>query len=120
MVFLNRNKYGAPYFGDVIESGGLRHDAGYSDYLGFAIGWKERLIIQKFLTRHNIPKNVRILELGASIGFMGKVATEEGYTNWTCVDWSDWCKRHEVFTIIEEDALVYLNSIPDNSYPDNS
>lgn len=115
-MVLNRNKYNAAYFGDVIESGGTRHDAGYSNYLELQTNYIARRNIKKFLTRHNIPKNAKVLELGAGVGFMGLVATEEGYTDWTCVDWSNWAKRHEVFPVIEESAIVYLQAQTDNSF----
>jgi len=115
-MVLQRNKYDAAYFGDVIESGGTRHDAGYTNYLELHTNWKQKLQIQKFLTRHNIPKTSKILELGAGVGFMGKIATEEGYTDWTCVDWSNWAKRHEVYPVTEEDGLVFLQAQTDNAF----
>lgn len=57
-----------------------------------------------------------MLELGAAIGFMGKIATEEGYTDWTCVDWSAWAKANEVYPVTEQDALSYLQAQADNSF----
>ena len=116
MVALIRSDYNAAYFGDVVESVGLRHDAGYSNYLELQTNYVQRRNIVAFLKRHNIPKNAKILELGAGVGFMGLVATEEGYTDWTCVDWSNWTKRHEVFPVIEEDAFIYVTAQPPASF----
>jgi len=115
-MVLNRSQYDAAYFGDLDESGGLRHKAGYSRYLISQTDGFEREGLEAFLLRHDIPKDVKVLELGAGIGFLGKVATDQGYTNWTCVDWSNWCKRHEVYPVIEEEALIYLQAQPDNSF----
>lgn len=115
-MVLNRNKYDAAYFGDLDESGGTRHTAGYSNYLELETNYVTRRNIVAFLTRHNIPKTAKILELGAGVGFMGLVATEQGYTDWTCVDWSNWAKRHEVFPVIEEEAQTYLELQTDNFY----
>ncbi len=115
-MVLTRNTYDAAYFGDVSESAGLRHDAGYSDYIQQQTNYIVRRRIIAFLRRHNIPKSAKILELGAGVGFMGLVATEEGYTDWTCVEWSNWCKRHEVFPIVEEDAFIYVTAQAPSSF----
>jgi len=111
---LKQNEYNESYFGD--PNSPLKHKAGYSNYLELQTNWVQRERIKKFLIRHNIPKNSKILELGAAVGFMGKIATEEGYKNWTCVDFSLWCKKNELSPIIEQDALSYLQSQPDNSF----
>jgi len=113
-MILKRKDYGAPYFGDPSQP--PKHDAEYSNYIELHTNWRAKRSIKKFLIRHNIPKNAKILEGGAGIGFMGKIATEEGYTNWTCVDWSNWCKRHEVYPVIEQDVLSYLQAQADNSF----
>ena len=68
------------------------------------------------MTRHTISLTATVLELGAAVGFMRKVAIEEGYTNWTSVDWSNWCKRHEVSVIVEQDGFSYLQAQADNSF----
>lgn len=115
-MVLQRSSYDASYFGDVIESSGLRHDGGYSDYIELQNNYKAREIIQRFLRRHAISKNAVILELGAGNGFMKLVAEEEGYTNWTAVDWSSWAKRHEVATVIEEDAFIFVTAQPPASF----
>ncbi len=114
MVLL-QSEYDAAYFGDTVESTGLRHEAGYSDYLFYETNWIQKKRIESLLRRYTVPKNAKIVELGAGVGFMGLVAQRLGYTDWTCLDWSNWCKRHEVYPVTEEDALVFLASIPDNS-----
>lgn len=115
-MVLNRNKYDAAYFGDVIESNGTRHVAGYTDYLELENNWKTRRQIVRFLARHAIPLNAKVLELGCGNGFMKLVATEQGYTDWTAVDWSAWCKLHEVAPIIEEDGVVFMDAQPADTY----
>lgn len=113
---LTSKDFSPAYFGDIEESRGLRHDAGYTNYLELETNYIAERNIKKFFTRHNIPKTVRVLELGSAVGFMGKIAKQEGHTDWVCVDWSNWCKRHEVYPVIEQDALTFLTSQDDNSF----
>lgn len=116
MTVLTKPQYDESYYRHDSLNVSNPHKAGYQDYLEGQVNWKEKQRIQRFLTRHNIPKDAKILELGSAIGFMGKIATEEGYTNWTCVDWSSWVKANEVFPVIEQDALSYLQAQADNSF----
>ena len=113
-MVLNLNQYDAAYFGD-IESD-LKRKSGYSNYLELHTNYIAKRNIKKFLIRHAIPKNAKVLELGAAVGFMGKVATQEGYTNWMCVDVSSWCKKHKVFPVTQQNALSYLRAQANNSF----
>lgn len=116
-MVLNQSEYNEIYFKKtVIDNIEQNHVAGYTNYIRQHTDWIEKRTIQRFLKRHNIPKTAKILELGAAVGFMGKIATEEGYTNWTCVDWSAWCKANEVYPIIEQPALTFLKAQADNSF----
>lgn len=113
---LKQLDYDEAYFMQNSKNVDRPHKAGYTNYFELQTNYIAERNIKAFLKRHNIPKNAKILELGAAVGFMGKVATEEGYTNWTCVDWSSWCKQNEVYPVIEQDVLSYLRAQADNSF----
>lgn len=115
-MVLTQSQYDAAYFDDREESNGLKHSAGYTEYLKFQTDHVRKAKILDFLNKHKIPKDATILELGAAVGFAGLIAKEQGYKNWTCLDWSDYCKKHEVYPIIKQDALTWLKTLDDNSY----
>ena len=57
------------------------------------------------------------LELGAATGYLGKLAREKGYTDWTCVDWSQWCQDNKVYdSLVNMDAIEFLKSRLDKSF----
>lgn len=113
---LTQAEYNAAYFGDDDERAGARHDAGYSNYL--------HLVTEKpYIKRPDRVFNAvsgRILELGCGVGTYAEMARSPTRTrralDWTALDWSNWCKRHEVTLIIEQDALSYLQAQADNSF----
>lgn len=110
-MVLAKSDYDAAYFGDIEESGGLRHDAGYSNYLEIVkeAGYQKRsdYVLSKV--------SGRILELACGVGTYVRLAKQRGL-DWVAVDASDWCKRHEEAPLIEQDALTYLQSQSDNSF----
>ena len=110
-MVLKLSDYNAAYFGDIKESGGSRHDAGYSEYLDIV---KEKPYLKRCERVLNVVSG-RILELGCGIGTYARIARSRGL-DWTAIDSSDWCKRHEVTNIIKTDALSYLKSQSDNSF----
>lgn len=110
-MVLTIDKYDAAYFGDVITSGGLRHEAGYSNYLEIV---KEKPYLKRADRAFNAVSG-KILELGCGVGTYAKEALNRGL-DWTALDSSNWCKRHEVTKIIEQDALTYLRSQANNSF----
>ncbi len=114
-MVLNINQYDAGYYGDVESD--LKRKSGYSNYLEQQSQALIQKRLQTFLDRYNIPKNAKILELGAGCGHLAKLARENGYTNWIAVDWSAWCQANKVFdSLIKQDALSYLQTQPDNSF----
>lgn len=110
-MILSRSQYDAAYFGDIIESGGLRHEAGYTYYLDLI---KEKPYLKRSDRVFNTASE-RILELGCGIGTYAKIALSRGL-DWIALDWSLWAKQHEVTPIIEEDALTYLLAQANNSF----
>lgn len=101
----------AAYFGDMKASGGLKHEAGYSNYLDS--------VKQSGYLKHAeyvLDKvSGKILELGCGIGVYAKEGISRGL-DWTAVDILTWCKEHEVTSIIKSDALAYLQTQDDNSF----
>jgi len=129
MVFLTISEYDAAYFGDLVESGGLAHDAGYTDYLE-KVNRKHRFDVGTPNKPYNVKneghkklleteglENAAIVELGGGTGTLGQVMIEEGFT-WHVVDVANWCFRHKVIPDInftEQDALSYLQAQGNNS-----
>lgn len=110
-MVLNNSEYNAAYYGDVKESGGLRHDAGYSNYLEII---KEKAYLKRSEDVLNKVSG-KILELGCGVGTYAKLAREKGL-DWTAIDFSEWCKRHEETQIIKAEAESFLLSQADNSF----
>ncbi len=115
MVKLSRNIYDGAYFGD--PNSDTKHKAGYTNYQYRSGQANQQRYLERFLNAHQIPKNAKVLELGAALGHLGKLATVNGYTNWTCVDWSQWCQDNKVYeTLVNEDAIEFLKSSADKSF----
>lgn len=57
----------------------------------------------------------KILELGCGVGTYAKEARKQDL-DWTAIDVSPWCKRHEATPIIKQDAMTYLQSQPNDSF----
>ena len=110
-MVLKQKDYDAAYFGDTIESGGLRHDAGYRYYLKLIL----QKPYQKRCDRFINAASGKILELGCGVGTYARKGRVQGL-DWTAIDVSNWCKRHEVTTIIENDALTFLQAQTNNSF----
>jgi len=118
-MVLTTDQYDAAYFGDTVESGGLRHDAGYSDYLEttkkfeankFGKVFNRKAEEWKKLLETLGLENTQITELGGGTGTLAATMLEDGF-DWTCVDVSNWCFRHKEIpdeNFIEQDALTYL------------
>lgn len=127
-MVLTTDQYDAAYFGDTVESGGLRHDAGYSDYLEataknrfnennptknfnpLAEEWK------KLLENEGL-ENAAIIELGGGTGTLAAAMLEDGF-DWTVVDVANWCFRHKEVpdeNFIEQEAIAYLEAQGNNS-----
>lgn len=118
-MVLNRNKYNAAYFGDITESDGLRHVAGYSNYLEQIRNSIHKKRIEDFIKKHNIQVRDKVLELGAGIGYYCEIALAKGI-EWNCLDVSQWCYDHAKLEtqsrFILQDAVTYLPTLVDNSY----
>ncbi len=115
MATLERTVYDAAYFGD--PNSDTKHRAGYSNYIEQSEQSHHQKKLNKFLNDHEIPKNAKVLELGAATGYLGKLATVNGYTNWTCVDWSQWCQDNKVYnSLINQDAIEFLESQSNKSF----
>ncbi len=129
MVALTTDEFEAPYFGDTVESGGLRHDAGYTHYLEKANA-KTRFDLSNRNRNYNLKRetikkqletegleNASIVQLGGACGHLAADMIEEGFT-WEVVDVSNWCFRHKVIPdniFTEQDALSYLQAQGNNS-----
>ena len=112
---LSRDEYDGAYYGD--KNFDLKHRAGYSDYKEQCEQSYHKKSLEKFLDNHKIPKDVTVLELGGGQGHLAKLATEKGYSNWTCVDWSQWCQDNKVYdSLVYMDAIAFLQAQPDNSF----
>lgn len=126
---LTTDEYDAAYFGDTDESGGLKHIAGYSNYLEKA-NEKSRFDTGNEgnpynIKRENLKKtletlgleNTSITQLGGGCGHLGAEMIEEGFT-WHVVDVSNWCFRHKVIpdeNFTEQEALPFLQAQGNNS-----
>lgn len=112
---LTRNEYDGAYFGD--PNFDLKHRAGYTNYKAQCSQSHHERKLKQFLESHNIPKDAKVLELGAGTGYLGKIARENGYDHWICVDWSQWCQDNKVFPeLINQDAIEYLQLQQNKSF----
>lgn len=105
-MVLNIEDYDAAYFGDVEESDGLKHEAGYTDYL-FQVTRKDRFDEEKKDQPYNarikklIDKvsdkdfsDLTVLDIGGAIGPYSEYGKSLGIKSWTVMDVSDWARRH--------------------------
>lgn len=113
-MVLKKIEYDAAYFGDTESD--LRRKSGYSNYLELETDWIAEKKWKDFIARHNLKPTDKILELGGAVGHFAKVAREQGL-NVVCIDWSQWSFDNKVIPdLIQEDALTYLQTQPDNSF----
>lgn len=106
--------FDAAYFG-AVESD-LKRKSGYSNYLEQQTSWIQKEFYEKFIVSHDFKPGDKILELGAAIGYFGKIAGINGL-NVECVDVSQWCydnRLHPSFT--KADVITYLGTLEDKSY----
>lgn len=129
-MVLTTDEYDAAYFGDVVESGGLRHDAGYTDYLEQSrkqsfnesnpgkVFNKRSEGFKKLLETEGL-EDTQIVELGGGPGDLAEVMLEDNF-DWTVVDVSPWCQAHSspfipAQNFILQDAQSYLEAQNNNS-----
>lgn len=129
-MVLTTDQYDAAYFGDTIESGGLRHTAGYTNYLeqvqktSFNENNPGKLFnaraerMKKLLETEGLEE-ASIIELGGGPGDLAEVMLEDNF-DWTVVDVSPWCQAHSSPFIppenfILQDAQSYLEAQNNNS-----
>lgn len=128
-MVLTTDSYNAAYFGDTVESGGLKHIAGYSNYLEHSTQ-KPRVDENDLNRPYNINtekwkklfetlglEESQIIELGGATGVLAEAMLEDNF-DWTVVDVSDWCRRHKVIpdeNFIHSEALAYLQTLGNNS-----
>lgn len=113
-MVLKRDEYDAPYFG--ADESDLKRKSGYSNYLELQINWVAEKRWKDFIVKHNLKSTDKILELGGAVGHFAKVARKQGLKV-VCVDWSQWCLDNKMISnLIQEDALTYLQSQPDDSF----
>lgn len=112
---LSRNEYDGAYYGD--KNFDLKHKAGYTNYQYQCKQANQQKYLERFLKTHKIPRDAKILELGAGLGHLGKLARVNEYNNWTCVDWSQWCQDNKVYdSLVNMDAIEFLKSRLDKSF----
>ncbi len=129
-MVLTTDEYDAAYFGDTVESGGLKHDAGYTDYLeqsrkmSFNESNPGKLFnkrseqFKKLLETEGLEE-LQIIELGGGPGDLAEVMLEDNF-DWTVVDVSPWCQAHSspfvpAQNFILQDAQSYLEAQSNNS-----
>lgn len=105
---LKRIEYDDVYFGE--------RKSHYSNYLESSQNSLQKAFIEKFIKKNNFGPDDKILELGAGIGFFGKIAQAKGLKFWYCIDWSKWCKANQVYGIVDQDAIKYLKELLDDSF----
>jgi len=68
----------------------------YSDYFEQAQTWIKKEFYKKFIDRHQFKPSDRILELGAGIGYFGKIGGANGL-DILCIDDAQWCYDNKVY-----------------------
>ena len=131
-MVLDTTRYNATYFGDTVESGGLKDVAGYTGgYLEkgqryrFNSGdeanpynpeWKA---LADVIHGRNPLNNADVLDLGGAVGFLGEYLKEKGASTYDVIDVSNWCFKHKlsvIDTFTENDAITALQSLRDDAY----
>lgn len=126
------SRYNATYFGDTVESGGLKDVAGYTGgYLekgqrnrfdegqeAFPYNPEIKAIITEIESRQTF-NNIDVLELGGAVGFYSEYAKDLGVKSYDVIDVSNWCFRHKIMSVdnfIEGDAITVLPTLRRNQY----
>ena len=131
-MVLDTTRYNPAYFGDTIESGGIKDVNGYTGgYL--ETGQRNRFdsgneanpynpeikrIIDDIESRQTF-NNIDVLELGGAVGFYAEYAKDLGVKSYDVIDVSNWCFRHKVVAVdnfIEADARTALLTRRRNQY----
>ena len=131
-MVLTTDRYNAAYFGDTVESGGLKDVNGYTGgYL--EKGQRNRFDegdeanpynpeIKKFIDEiesRQTFNNIDVLEIGGAVGFYAEYAKDLGVKSYDVIDVSNWCFRHKVAavdTFTEGNALTILPTLRRNQY----
>lgn len=113
-MVLKTEEFDAAYFGDVESD--LKRKSGYSNYLELQTNWIQKERYEKFIASHDFKPGDKILELGAAIGYFGKIARVNGLTV-KCVDVSQWCYDNRLHPDFEKaDALEFLKTLERKSF----
>ena len=81
---------------------------GYSNYLEHAQSWIQKEFYEKFIKRHQFKPTDRILELGAGIGYFGKIGGVNGL-DILCTDDAQWCYDNKVYgQFLKREALEFM------------
>lgn len=113
-MVLKTEDFDAAYFGDVESD--LKRKSGYSNYLEGQTNYLQKRLYEKFIASYNFKSGDKILELGAAVGYFGKIARVNGL-NVKCVDVSSWCYENRLHPDFEKaDALEFLPGVQDKFY----
>ena len=113
-MVLSKEDFDDAYFGDVESD--LKRKSGYSNYLEQHTNYIQKRIYEKFIVAHDFKPGDKILELGAAVGYFGKIARVNGL-NVKCVDVSQWCYDNRMHPDFEKaDALEFLPGVQDKFY----
>lgn len=131
-MVLATSRYNAAYFGDTVESGGIKDLNGYSSYLELG-GQRNRFDIGDESNPYNLTWKLRtteiginfdvtnktILDIGGAVGFVGEYLKEQGARIYDVLDVSNWCFRNKLVVVdnfIEADAITELTNLKNNEY----
>jgi hypothetical protein len=132
-MVLNTKQYDAAYFGDCVESGGIKTTYGYTCYMR-QTGQRNRHVLGKEESPFN-PRlkmlsskmvgidlaNISVLDVGGAVGFYSEYGKELGISTWDVFDLNigTWLERHKLDAVdkfITGDARTDLSKIKTNSY----
>ena len=130
-MVLDTSRYDAAYFGDTIESGGLRDINGYTSYLerikknrfdegqeSFPYNSQVHDLLTKFESIN--LSNFTFLDIGGAVGWLGDyLKNKRNALSYDVLDVSNWCFRNkvpEVDNFIEGDARTVLPTLGRNAY----
>lgn len=133
-MVLPTTRYNAAYFGDIVESGGIKDIAGYTggykthatekfrfteglENLPFNPKWRD--LTQAISVNINFT-NKKILDVGGAIGpFADEGKNTLGARVYDVIDVSNWCARNvlpDVDNFLEGNALDVLPTLRNNEY----
>lgn len=131
-MVLPKERYNAAYFGDTVESVGIKDVAGYTGgYLEkgnrnrfdsgneanpYSSHIKPMIDAIESLQTFNLNS---VLELGGAVGFYAEYTKEFGATLHDVIEWSNWAFRNKIASIdtfTEDDAKTVLPTLATNQY----